>query len=218
MEQNQQPLPPVFNPQQQPSAPQQAPQYQPRVTVRPMMGFLEAIKTCLKKYADFKGRARRSEFWWFALFCFIVYLATSFVMGYLSVWLADFVDMEPTQLAIVLVTLIMLAFVIPFFAALTRRLHDTGRSGWWPLIFFLCGIAYYVCYFRIMWPLMDKLATDPFGAATAMTEAIMESPAMATIMSVSGMAVFVMIILHLIFAVLDSKWGENKYGPSPKYQ
>ena len=64
MEQNnQQPLPPVFNQPQQQQMPSQMPQYQPRVTARPMMGFWEAVKTCFKKYVNCKGRARRSEAW-----------------------------------------------------------------------------------------------------------------------------------------------------------
>ena len=65
MEQNQQSQPPVFNPQGQ--AQQPAPQYQPRVTASPMMDPVTAVKTCFKKYFDFKGRARRSEFWWLPL-------------------------------------------------------------------------------------------------------------------------------------------------------
>ena len=80
MEQNQQTQPPVFNQPQQPVQPQ----YQPRVTVRPMMGMLEAIKTCFKKYCNFKGRARRSEFWWFVLLCAIIYILGSFAAGFLA--------------------------------------------------------------------------------------------------------------------------------------
>ncbi|MBR6339050.1 MAG: DUF805 domain-containing protein [Alloprevotella sp.] len=40
--------------------------------VAPMMSFGDAVKTCFKKYASFKGRARRSEFWWFYLAIYVV--------------------------------------------------------------------------------------------------------------------------------------------------
>ena len=67
----QQPIP-VQQPTQ-PVAPAGQPQYAGAPLGRPQMGFGEAIKTCLfEKYFDFSGRARRSEFWWFQLFLFIV--------------------------------------------------------------------------------------------------------------------------------------------------
>lgn len=74
------------------------------------MDFVTAIKTCFSKYADFNGRARRSEFWFF-------YLLT-FVVGWIPYigWLAS------------------VALIIPSFSVGARRLHDTGRSGWWQLL------------------------------------------------------------------------------------
>ena len=71
-QQNQQPQPPVFI--QPPSQ-----QFQPRVTASPMMDPVTAVTTCFKKYFDFKGRARRSEFWWFALFVIICTSALTFL-------------------------------------------------------------------------------------------------------------------------------------------
>ena len=218
MEQNQ-PQPPVFNPQQQ-QAPPQVPQYQPRVTARPTLGPIEAVKTCLRKYFDFKGRARRSEYWWFVLFLVIVYFVGSILMAFLSEMLSETLGIEPSKLAIVLLTVLMLAFVFPALAALTRRLHDTNRSGWWVALSALVGLVYGFCYFRLMWPFIEKMgsSSDPFGLAREMTDAMMASPVMATVMSVCGLASFILGIVLLIFAVLDSKWTENKYGPSPKYQ
>ena len=218
MEQNQQQQPPVFNqPQQQ--MPPQMPQYQPRVTARPQMGFLEAVKTCLKKYADFKGRARRSEFWWFVLFLLIVYVAGSFVAGLIATGLASVTGMDASRIAIVLTGLLMLAFLIPFLAVLTRRLHDTGRGGWWVALFAVIGLLYGGSYSYLMWPLLDKMGTtNPYELASLITDAMMSSPVLATVLSFSGMASLIMVIIFLVFTVLDSKWGVNKYGPSPKYQ
>ncbi len=76
----------------------------------------------LKKYAVFSGRARRKEYWMFALFSFIVSLIISIV----SPMLGD-------TMGIVGIVYV-LAVLIPSVAVAARRLHDTGRSGWWQLI------------------------------------------------------------------------------------
>jgi uncharacterized membrane protein YhaH (DUF805 family) len=81
------------------------------------MSFGKSIATCMGKYVDFGGRASRSEYWWFFLFTLLLN------------WVADMAD--PTKGASVVVTL---ALLLPSFSAATRRLHDTGRSGWWQLI------------------------------------------------------------------------------------
>ena len=79
------------------------------------MNFSEAVQTCFSKYADFKGRAARPEYWWFFLFIVVVGLLLSGVSSVLS-------------------GLFTLATLVPSIAAATRRLHDTNRSGWWQLI------------------------------------------------------------------------------------
>jgi uncharacterized membrane protein YhaH (DUF805 family) len=75
----------------------------------------------LKQYAVFSGRARRTEYWMFFLINFIISIGLGF--------LAQVVDI----LAIVSL-LYMLAVLIPSLAVFFRRLHDTGRSGWWWLV------------------------------------------------------------------------------------
>jgi uncharacterized membrane protein YhaH (DUF805 family) len=79
------------------------------------MTFAESVRTCLSKYVDFNGVASRSEFWWFFLFQILVVLVLSFV----SQLIAD---------------IAALALFLPSLAVAARRLHDTGRSGWWLLI------------------------------------------------------------------------------------
>lgn len=82
------------------------------------MTFQESIKTCFSKYADFSGRATRSEYWWFILFYFLGSAACSLVSQTLG-------------------GLFSLAVLLPSLAAGARRLHDTNRSGLWLLIGFL---------------------------------------------------------------------------------
>lgn len=93
------------------------------------MGFADAIRTCLGKYATFSGRASRSEYWWFYLFLIIL----SFVAGILDALLFGY---DPaTGATLPVITLIVgLAMLLPSLAAVVRRLHDTDRSGWWYLL------------------------------------------------------------------------------------
>jgi uncharacterized membrane protein YhaH (DUF805 family) len=79
------------------------------------MTFQESIKVCFNKYVDFSGRASRSEYWWFVLFVFAGAVVTSLLHHWLYV-------------------LFVLGTLLPGLAAASRRLHDTGRSGWWQLI------------------------------------------------------------------------------------
>jgi uncharacterized membrane protein YhaH (DUF805 family) len=78
----------------------------------------------LKKYADFGGRARRTEYWMFVLFNVIV----SFVLAGVDMLIGGFG---------ILSGLYGLAVLIPSLAVSVRRLHDTGRTGWWLLIGFV---------------------------------------------------------------------------------
>jgi len=85
------------------------------------MGFFDWYLKCVKgHYADFEGRARRTEYWMF----FLVNVIIGFVIGFIG---------EAVHLSI-LGTLYSLAVLIPGLAVGARRLHDTGRSGWWLLV------------------------------------------------------------------------------------
>ena len=203
MEQNQ-PQPPVFNPQQ---AQQPAPQYQPRVTASPTLDPVTAVTTCLKKFFDFKGRARRSEYWWFILFTIIVSAAFNYCSSFL-----------PFLSYIGLVVSLLLT--IPMLAALTRRLHDTGRSGWWVLLFGVLIALAYGSLFYVFYPVADQLKADGdyMALAKILADAFQGSPTAATVYMFSAIGIIVLFIITLIFSVMDSKWGANKYGPSPKYQ
>jgi uncharacterized membrane protein YhaH (DUF805 family) len=91
------------------------------------MNFTEAIQSGFQNYANFNGRAQRSAFWYWALFCFIA----SIVLG--------FVDMAifGSEGVPLLQGLFGLATLIPYLAVGARRLHDTDRSGWWQLLHFI---------------------------------------------------------------------------------
>ncbi|MBX9700594.1 MAG: DUF805 domain-containing protein [Acetobacteraceae bacterium] len=82
------------------------------------MDFSTAVRTCLQKYVTFDGRASRPEYWWFVLFGFLVVVVLMVVGMVIGFWL---------------LALLYLALLPPGIAAGARRLHDTGRSGWWLL-------------------------------------------------------------------------------------
>ena len=87
------------------------------------MNFKNAIKTCLKdKYFNFKGRATRSEFWFFYLFLAIGY-AISISTIFISI-----------KLFIGTISIFVLAMIIPSLAVTVRRLHDINKSGWFILL------------------------------------------------------------------------------------
>ena len=89
------------------------------------MVLLDAIKACFSKYATFSGRARRSEYWWFVLANAIIGC-----IPYVNV-------------------LWGLIVFIPSLAVCVRRLHDTGRSGWWILLTFMPLVNLVIIYFYI---------------------------------------------------------------------
>ena len=205
MEQNQQQQPPEFAPQQPEQQPAQ--QYQPRVFALPMMEPIAAIKKCLKKFFDFTGRARRSEYWWFILFALIISWIFSFLGNLHSVF---------TYIGL----LVGLVLFIPQLAAMTRRLHDTGRSGWWAVAIFVYMLVFYVAFAVMLLPHASELMGDgdDMALVMAMADAIQESPVAMTVATIAGICTFILSIITLVFTVKDSHWSENKYGPSPKYQ
>jgi len=121
-----------------------------------------------KKYADFQGRARRSEYWLFWLFCFIVGL----VIGVLRLATGGMEAMQSGRLdAMGVVNLLFsLAVLIPSLAVAFRRLHDTNRSAWWILIAFipiLGWIALIVFYLLPGTPGPNRFGPDPKSPLTS---------------------------------------------------
>lgn len=86
------------------------------------MNFMDAVKTCLTKYADFNGRARPSEYWWFMLSLIIAAL----IINSISTTLGN---------------IFSLATFVPSIAVTARRLHDTNKSGWLQLWWGIAGIV-----------------------------------------------------------------------------
>lgn len=112
------------------------------------MTFFESIKTCFSKYADFNGRASRSEYWWFFLFTLLVSMSLSTISGMLRMvdWLG---------------TLFSFVVLLPSIAVAARRLHDTNRSGWWQLLLFIPIIGWIILIVMLVQAPRDPNRFDP---------------------------------------------------------
>ena len=89
------------------------------------MNFFEAIKSYFRNYATFKGRASRSEFWYAALFTFLVTVAIDIVSPGHRSMMGDWEYMDSSPLS----NLWSLATLVPTLAITWRRLHDVDKSG-----------------------------------------------------------------------------------------
>ncbi len=100
----------------------------------------------LTRYAQFNGRASRSEFWWFQLFIVIVSMplyVLSFIAGYTG---SSTLALVSTGLSVVL----WLAVIVPLIAVTVRRLHDTDHSGWWYLLMLVPFAGLIVLVFMLL--------------------------------------------------------------------
>ena len=102
------------------------------------MSFGQSVRYCLNHYADFNGRASRSEFWWWYLFYAIV-VGIPYLIAYILLagqpagdmyGNKDFTFPAGAIVFYVIAGLITLALFIPYLAVSCRRLHDRGTSGW----------------------------------------------------------------------------------------
>jgi len=165
------------------------------------MDMVEATKTCFRKYFDFTGRARRSEYWWFYLFAtvggIILGLADMAIFG---IPFGGPVTTESSSLWSIifsspLADIFSVLTLIPIISAGARRLHDTGRSGFYQLIpiipLVLLGVA--------------------FGASTSGAD----MPGF--LLPVLGIVSLIVLILFIVWLATDGHKEENRFGPSPKY-
>ena len=143
------------------------------------MSFGEAVRTCFQKYAKFDGRGRRSEFWWFYLFLTILGIPLGILVSVL--FFASFAgaasnagtggEIDPNDInwGLMVVgglvfTAVYLAVLVPTFAAMSRRLHDTGQSAAW-LLLSLVGLSIVpiiMCIFEGQ-PGPNQYGDDPRG-------------------------------------------------------
>lgn len=114
------------------------------------MSFVDAIRSVLTQYVGFRGRARRSEYWWFYLF--------HSILGFLAACLSG--ETGGSYIAVI----VGLALILPSLAVSVRPLHDTDRSGWFlllALIPIVGGIVLLIFYVQDSKPGPNRFGPNP---------------------------------------------------------
>ena len=118
------------------------------------MGFVEAVQTFFKRYADFNGRSSRSEYWWAYLGIILIAFVVGLVSGLLGETIGGFIFL-----------IFYLAILVPSIAIGVRRLHDLDKSGW----FYLLALVPLVSLILLVWFCMkgtdgpNRFGPDPLG-------------------------------------------------------
>lgn len=166
---------------------------------------------CLRQYADFRGRARRKEFWLFQLWCAlfsIIIMGISYLLGggVPDIGYSEALPPElmPRNIGMGmffsgLITLYSLAMIVPAIAVTVRRLHDVGLSGWWYLVYLLVGMGSTVI--SMIFGLSEMPATP-----TQSTTPII----------ICGVISLLLVGVFLYFMVKKGDKGHNRYGDDPK--
>ena len=140
------------------------------------MGFREAVTACIQDYYTFSGRARRSEYWWFVLF---VVVATFLLAGVDAVIFGE-------DMLLGLNGLFGLLTFLPQISVSWRRMHDTGRPGWFNLL-----------------PAVPIVSLLMIGSGDPVPELVLLYGSVA------------LAIVVLVWLALPSQSGENRFGPEP---
>lgn len=158
------------------------------------MSFGQAVTTVFTNYVNFRGRASRSEFWWFYLLMVIV----STVLYTISlVGISTSADPQRwnalAQVGIIAMLVWFLVTILPVSAVWFRRLHDSGKSGWWYLLTIASGVLGFALF------ALSALQNQVLFAAGAV---------LGLLSGIGG-------IVLLVFALLPGTRGPNRFGDEP---
>ena len=163
------------------------------------MTFQQSIKTCLRKYFVFSGRASRSEYWWFCLFCVLGGAIFGAAEGFIN-------GVTRTQDGPTLLSgAFNLATLIPSLSVGFRRMHDSGRSGlylFYPLIA-MAGLLTFLSVTGGMETLTSGTTEDVFAGVFGI------------ILAISLIVIALSPFLVLWWLTRPSQPGPNQYGPNP---
>ncbi|UXR71401.1 MULTISPECIES: DUF805 domain-containing protein [unclassified Staphylococcus] len=179
----------------------------------PQVGFVEAFKLFWTNYVNFKGRSRRSEYWWMQLWHVLITVSAS-VIAVITL----FVPVVGPIISVILWLLIAvysLAVIIPNLALLVRRFHDRSKTMFLPIFSFVLSIIYNTVYFIALFDSGDLLSDKPLDESASMFSA--DSSPWFIVAGVIMIVIAIVQLIIFIFTLLDSKEETNQYGPSPKY-
>ncbi len=162
------------------------------IEAKPMLSFTEALKESTSNVFRFTGRARRSEYWWTMLVVCLAELILNFcgILSVLNIFLS---------LAVIPLTF--------------RRLHDTGRSGWWWGVgAIMKGVFIVVLLVKVMKVALGSYNDEPDDFDDAIVFAMIGE------YLIYALIICLYHLVLLIFLCLDGSREENRYGASPKYK
>ena len=155
-----------------------------QVTSTPSLGFSEAINKAASKIFQFEGRSRRSEYWWTMMIVYLISIILSPFAGFV--------------LSILTVSLTF------------RRLHDTGRSGWWWGGYaILHSIVIILFVYDIIMAYLN--ANNIYGYEDEIFWAFLLK------YSLFSLLIIIYKIVLIVFCCIDSEPYKNDYGESPKH-
>ncbi len=183
----------------------------------------------LARYADFNGRSRRSEYWLWALFLFLVNSALSIVQfSLMGASMASTQGGPHSGAAMAsafgagaILSLIRMAvffgLLLPSIAVAVRRMHDINRTGWWILLPSVVGVVAIVVVFSLNGSnLLQQMRAMHVGDSSDPRAAIgMLMSMMQTLMWVI-LPTLAAKVVTFVFRVTEGTRGPNRYGPDPK--
>jgi uncharacterized membrane protein YhaH (DUF805 family) len=166
------------------------------------MGFGQAIGSVFSKYVTFRGRARRSEYWYFYLFTVLAGLAAGILDAILtgSTGTSETFKNSGGPIEAVL----NIALLLPTLAVTVRRLHDTNHSGWLLLGFIAYAVVAVIVFIAGVGLAAAGGAQPQFGSPMAIVGIVL-------LLGIFGFAIYLFVLM-----VLSGTPGDNHYGPDPK--
>ena len=175
------------------------------ITLSPFLSFsaMRWFILCLRKYVDFKGRARRKEFWLFTLFYLIALVIPPAVIIPIAVIYRHTIDIALCiRICVVVEILVIFSLLLPAYAVTVRRLHDTNRSGLWVIASIVPRV------------LAEGLGVI-FGQKWLIQIAEGEFPTLLLINMFLLLIDLCVSILILVMMCERGTEGENRFGPDP---
>ncbi|WP_026944483.1 DUF805 domain-containing protein [Helicobacter rodentium] len=162
-----------------------------------MVSFTQAVKSGIYNVFNIKGRASRSEFWWFSLFLGIIGFCLGFILGFISGFFGFFgIDTHNDIMLSVLCVVLWIAGI----SITIRRLHDVNKSAWWAILYFICYILFEIVAFICV----DFDSIDPNNPDARLWFLIL-----------CKFALIIWVIVLLVFCVLRGTQGDNRFGADP---
>jgi len=161
------------------------------------MSFVAAIQSGFRNYAKFRGRATRSEYWWFFLFTVLAQSVASSIDENFG-------------------NIVGLAVFLPGLAVHVRRIHDTGRSGWW--VGALYGSIAAVIVAVVVLIIDAAIDFSEFSNGTFANDDFFGENVSGGSIAFVGLASLVtlaMLVVNIVFLCQRSNESENRFGPPP---